>query len=96
VTVKERSAHVRPPENGVQENRAAGWIDIAFMQALSQHGTASLAAILSFRFVGWVAELFVTEEWLKAFLHIADQFVLVGLVLYLVVKLGAHLLKRRH
>ena len=71
----------------------SSWIDVKVMQALSQHSFASLGALLSFRLVGWVAESFVTDAWLRVFLHIVEQFVLVGLVLYLVVRLGWHLAK---
>jgi hypothetical protein len=70
----------------------SAWLDIPVMQALSKHSFASLGALLSFRLVGFVAESFISDAGLKDFLHVVEQFVLVGLVLYLVVRLGWHLI----
>ncbi len=69
----------------------SNWIDTKVMQALSQHSLASLGAMVSFKLVSSAADWLITDVWLKGFLHIAEQFVLVGLVLYLVVRLGWHL-----
>jgi hypothetical protein len=75
----------------MSEGAMSSWVDVKVMQALSQHSLASLGALFSFKITSSIASWLITDVWLKEFLHVVEQFVLVGLVLYLVVRLGWHL-----
>jgi hypothetical protein len=68
------------------------WVDVKVMQAMSQHTVAATGAIFSFAILKRIEEYLISDEWLQIFLHAVEQFVLVGLALYLVGRLCWHLL----
>jgi hypothetical protein len=72
------------------------WVDREFLQILSRHTLSVTAAILAFWFVAWLAKRALGVDSLSGkALDVLEQFVLLGLVIWLIIVLGADIWKRR-
>jgi len=71
------------------------WIDLTTVKALSQHASGTLAALGFFAIVRLALALVALSSTTRTILEGLDEFVLVGLFLWLIYQMGCLLWKGR-
>ena len=71
------------------------WIDLTTVKALSQHASATLAALAFFAIVRFALTLVTLSAITRTILEGTDEFVLVGLFLWLIYQMACLLWKGR-
>ena len=85
--------------NGDRRGDESGWLDVAeikrFSRDFSAHFVGSILAVLSFWAVAEFASRLLREGWAHDAIKTIEEFVLVGVVIWLAARLAVRLWNRR-
>ncbi len=71
------------------------WIDLTTIKTLTQHASGTLVALALFVLVRFALAIVKLSETTRAILEVTDEFVLVGLFLWLIFQMACALWKGR-
>jgi hypothetical protein len=71
------------------------WIDVPTIKALTQHASATVVALALFAVVRFVVTRVPLSETTRSIIEVVDEFVLVGLFVWLIIQMALLLWKGR-
>jgi uncharacterized membrane protein (DUF2068 family) len=69
------------------------WLDLAFIKLIARHTSGVLSFLASVMLVSWAVKRAVEPEWLRAYVELSEQLLVVGTFVYLPLRVGYDLFR---